>query len=114
MTVSSVVVHATNTLYGGAHNRAKIMAMIQEEKFKRKDEKKKQEIMSLGLNKRERKLLDRVKNKLQQEKDGTALKQCLAITANIIYSDKMGAILDIVLNNRRKNKRLGITEFEED
>lgn len=86
--------------------------MIQEEKFKRKDEKKTAEVISLKLNAGELALLRKAQGILRQAKRGTALKQLIYIGAEVVFSDKMGYVLNIVLENERKNERLGIMDVE--
>ena len=73
---------------------------------------KKREIVSLSLSKEERKQLNEDKKVLQQTKDGTAIKQLMNIGHIVIHDDKLGKISQVILNNRRRNKRIGITEFD--
>lgn len=73
----------------------------------------KYEVISLKLNIQERKELDYDKNIIKQTKNSTAIKQLAAIGSKVIRDEKMREILDIIFNNLRKNKRLGINEFEE-
>jgi hypothetical protein len=47
---------------------------------------------------------------LKQEKDSTALKQLAMIGHFVIHEDLTGKILKVVLENKRKNDRLGIPD----
>ncbi|GEM_PF-5189578 len=88
------------------------MVLVQEEKFKRKDYEKTSEVISLKLNPEERELLNKCKLVLEQEKDGTAIKQMVYVGAKVILEDKISYILGTIFANKRKNKRLGIAEFD--
>lgn len=86
--------------------------MIEQKPFVRYHEEKQADSFAVRLNEEERKLLEDVKQILQQEKDSTAIKQCLLIAAEVIHDKKNTVLLEIVLNNYRKNKRLGIVTFD--
>lgn len=89
---------------------------IKKEKFRsyKLDEgKKKREIISVPLNKKERALLEKDKVALQQDKDATAIKQLMIIGRSVIHSTPEGVFHKIYLDNLRKNKVLGIVEVEE-
>lgn len=88
------------------------MPLIQEVKFKRKDEKKTAETISIKLNPGELALLRKAQMVLRQPKRSTALKQLVYIGAEVVFSDKMGYVLNIVLENERKNERLGIMDVQ--
>ena len=88
------------------------MPIIQEEKFKRKDFEKTAEVMSIKLNKDEQLLLIKAQSVLRQPKRSTAFKQLLYIGAKVVFEDKMGEVLQIVLDNERKNIRLGIVDVD--
>lgn len=88
------------------------MAMIQQQKFKRKELEKSAEVMSLKLNAEEIDLIRKAQSILKQPKRSTALKQLVYIGANVVFDDKMGNVLKIVLDNDRKNTRLGIMDIE--
>ena len=55
---------------------------------------------------------DECKYILQQTKDSTAIKQLALIGSIVIRQKKILKIMEIVMNNYRKNKRLGIIEFD--
>ena len=80
---------------------------LEEEK---KDDKR--ETFTVSINKEERLRLNEDKKILQQEKDSTALKQLADLGHNVLHSDLTGKSLRVVLDNKRRNKRLGIVEFE--
>jgi len=48
---------------------------------------------------------------LNQSKDSTAYKQLVAIGSNVLHDTSTGKVINIVFENKRKNKRLGINEF---
>lgn len=52
------------------------------------------------------------KKLLEQNKDSTAIKQLMEIANFVIHDNFFGKMLKIVLENKRKNKRLGVIEFE--
>lgn len=68
--------------------------------------------ISLKLNLDEQAQLIKDKSKLRQTKDSTAIKQLMKIGSKVIHEPKIGDYLDIVLDNIRKNKRLGINDFD--
>ena len=70
-------------------------------------------VISLKLNKEEQALLSSLKSILEQEKDGTCIKQALLIAKEVLLDQKVSNILSIIYSNKRKNKRLGIIEFEQ-
>lgn len=49
---------------------------------------------------------------LHQEKPATIIKQMIELGAKLIDDEKMRAVREVVFNNVRKNKRLGIQEVE--
>lgn len=84
---------------------------LERQNFVRYHEEKKQDIVSLKLNKEERAELEELKKILRQPKDSTAIKQLRDIGAKVILTSETRELLEIVFNNTRRNKRLGITEF---
>lgn len=88
------------------------MPLIQEVKFKRKDEEKTGNWINLRLNEKEAALIKQAQEILRQPKRSTAAKQLLFIGANVVFDDKMGNVLQIVLDNDRKNIRLGIIDVK--
>ena len=75
-------------------------------------EKPDQDVITLKLNSEERKQLEMNKAALQQEKDGTAIKQLMNIATKVLHESPEGVYFKLVLDNMRKNKRLGIVEVE--
>lgn len=88
--------------------------VLAKERFKlyELDETKRRDIVSVPLNKKERILLEKDKEILQQEKDATAIKQLAAIGRYVIHGTPGGKFFRTVLDNLRKNKVLGIEEVE--
>jgi hypothetical protein len=82
--------------------------MIEKQAFRRYHENKVRDSFTMNLNEEEREILEKCKLLIQQDKDSTAMKQLALIGAKEIQSPKTSAILDIVFNNKRKNKRTGI------
>jgi len=81
-------------------------------RFQRKDLEKTAEVITVKLNKEEREQLDEMKLVLEQPKDSTALKQLSSIGAKVLLSDQTQYLLQTVFKNKRKNRRLGITDFD--
>ena len=78
------------------------------------DEEKdsKREILTISINKEERERLNGNKKLLEQPKDGTAIKQMMEIADFVIHDNFFGKMLKLVLDNKRRNKRLGIIDFD--
>lgn len=86
---------------------------IKNKAFVRQHLEKKQDSFTVKLNPEERKQLEAWKYRLQQEKDSTAIKQLAEIGSEVILDGKpLSKSLEVILNNYRKNKRLGIVTFE--
>jgi hypothetical protein len=82
-------------------------------KYKLDEEnKEKRETFTVSLNKAERQELEDDKKILQQSKDSTAIKQMWRIGRIVLHDDMTGKILKEILQNRNRNKRLGIVEFD--
>lgn len=65
------------------------------------------------FNNEERELLERIAVFFHQEKISTTVKHCIEVTAAIIEGrDQTPVVRDIVFNNVRKNRRLGIQEID--
>ena len=88
--------------------------VIKKEKFRlyELDDSKRQDVVSIKLNPKERHKLETLKAILQQEKDATAIKQLARIGAKVILDTPEGLYFRIALENLRKNDRLGIVEVE--
>ena len=82
-------------------------------KYNLDEEGKKVDSFTIRLNIEERHQLKEDKKLLEQPKDSTAMKQLATIGSIVIHDKKMREILGVVLGNRRRNKRLGIVDFED-
>jgi len=86
---------------------------IKQEPFRVYNEEKQVDSFTIRLNPEERKLFEECKYIIQQEKDSTAMKQLsLLIASKVIHDEKIKGFLGVVLGNYRKNKRLGIVNFD--
>jgi hypothetical protein len=85
---------------------------MEKEPFTRYHEEKKADTFTVKFNPKERAEFESYKYALQQEKDSTAIKQLAWIGAKVLLDEKMKEIIEVILNNYRKNQRLGIIEFE--
>lgn len=85
---------------------------IEKEPFRAYNEDKSTDTFTIRLNDEERKVLESCKQIVEQTKDSTAMKQVFLIGAKVIHSKETAYILDVVLNNKRKNKRLGIIDYD--
>lgn len=75
-------------------------------------EKDKFIVFTVKMNKEEYADLEEMKIILNQKKDSTALKQLAVIGSKVLLDEKVKSILEVCLNNYRKNKRLNIVDFE--
>jgi len=75
-------------------------------------EKDRYENITVRLNKQERKELDEAKRILEQTKDSTALKQLAEIGKIVLHRESTGKVLETLFINKRRNKRLGIPDFD--
>ena len=79
------------------------------------DEDKKEEetkVYTFRLNKEEQANLKECMILLQQEKVSTALKQLANLGMFVLHERSMAHILDVLANNIRRNKRIGIEEVQ--
>lgn len=88
--------------------------VLEKKPFTRYNEEKKQDVITIKLNAEERAELEHMKKVIRQPKDGTAIKQLMVIGAKVILTPWMGQLLETLFNNERKNKRMGISEYEYD
>ena len=70
------------------------------------------DIIPIRLNSKERELLKDAKRILEQAKDSTIIKQLMLLGYKCIKHQETQDVLNIVFENKRRNKRLGIVEFE--
>tara|TARA_Y100000310_G_scaffold229433_1_gene231858 strand:- start:1158 stop:1421 length:264 start_codon:yes stop_codon:yes gene_type:complete len=80
--------------------------------FVRYNLEKKSDTFTVKLNPEERKEFENWKYLLQQEKDSTAIKQLAKLGAKVLLDEKTKESIQLVLGNYRKNKRLGIVNFD--
>lgn len=76
------------------------------------DEEQRRDVVPVALNKLEREVLEACKEILEQEKDSTALKQLAWIGSKVIQEEKIAYLLETIYANKRKNKRIGVNQFE--
>lgn len=89
--------------------------MIEKQPFRRYDLKDNpQDVVSIKLNSEERLQLNKDKELIEQKKDGTAIKQLASLGSKVIHDQKTAEIIAIILGNRRRNKRIGIADFEQE
>lgn len=74
--------------------------------------KDKHEAFTVWINKEDREMLNKAKKVLQQTKDSTAFKTLAWIGAKELGSEKIAYILQQVMSNKRKNKRLNVVDFQ--
>lgn len=68
--------------------------------------------ITVRLNEEEMKMFEEVRSIVKQHKNSTILKQLAKIGyAYVIRDPVMRETLDIILNNDRKNKRIGMEHF---
>lgn len=86
--------------------------MIEQKPFTKYNLEKKVDTFTVKLNKEERAWLEKVKAKIHQPKDSTALKQLARVAAKVILDDKIMIVANMIIENKRKNKRSGIIDYE--
>ena len=91
--------------------------MIEQEPFrpyKLEEEKSKEDItFTVRITPSEQEWFKQAKIFIRQPKNSTALKQLAEIGAlNVLHDKKIAKILEVVRENFRKNKRIGIAESE--
>lgn len=86
--------------------------MLKQAPFRKYNEDRKEDTFTVKLNDQERLEFEEHKKLIHQEKDSTAIKQLARIGAEVLLDEKMKKILDVVLNNYRKNKRQGVVAFD--
>lgn len=88
--------------------------MIEKKPFRKYDlENNKDDRVMVRLNDEERSILEQGKKILEQERDGTAIKQLMILgLTNVIHDHKTLTLLATVFKNKRNNKRHGIVTFD--
>lgn len=74
--------------------------------------KEKREVFTVSINEDERLTLDKCKEILEQEKDSTTLKQLAWLGAKVLHDPQMTYVLQTVFDNKRRNKRMGVIQFD--
>lgn len=75
-------------------------------------QKGKGRIITVRLTEEWLRFIDEDKKFLKQSKDSTVLKQLALIGHYVLHDDLTGKIVNIVLENRRKNKEVGLVDFD--
>lgn len=83
-----------------------------QEPFRSYHANKVRDSFTCNMNKEERAMLEWAKVRLNQVKDSTTLKQLATIGAKTLQSNLLAPIIEIVLDNKRKNARLGIVGYD--
>lgn len=87
--------------------------MTFKEPFTKYNIEKKNDTFTIWLNEEERRQFEEAKNIIQQSKDSTAFKQlAFGSVTKLKGGDWTKYWLKVSLNNFRKNKRLGVVDFE--
>lgn len=76
------------------------------------DEEGSTDVFTIRLNIEDREMLNKAKLLMKQQKDSTALKQLARLGSIVLHEEKTSLILDTILNNERRNKRIGIDEID--
>jgi len=84
---------------------------IEKKPFVRYDEKTKNDVISLKINKEEREIINNAKKILEQTKDGTTIKTLALIGYKSITTPKIEYLINQIFRNKRNNERLGINDF---
>ena len=69
-------------------------------------------IFTVRLNTKEKAWLQEGKKIIQQQKDSSALKQLAEIGFKCVTTPENKLLLELIFNNKRKNQRTGLSEFE--
>jgi hypothetical protein len=67
---------------------------------------------TIRLNEQEQEKLTQMKKLIQQDKDSTCMKQFAFYGFDVLQDKKTLLSLDLLYNNLRKNKRIGIQEVD--
>jgi len=85
---------------------------FQPQKLEEERAKKKGKIFTIRLNAEELKLLKADMKLLKQVKPSTTVKILWAVGRNVLHDEKTGLIYRVLLDNLRRNERLGIVTPE--
>ena len=75
-------------------------------------EREKPDVLTLRLNKQERRELEVCKEILEQSKDSTAIKQLAELGKIVLHDHLTGRVINTLFKNKRNNSRLGIADFD--
>jgi beta-lactam-binding protein with PASTA domain len=75
--------------------------------------KEKRDHISVSISKEDKEWLNAGKRILQQPKNSTAIKQLAQIGAIVIQDNKTRQIIELIKDNKRRNKRTGADEFQQ-
>ena len=89
----------------------RIMA-IEQQPFVKYNLEKNTDSFTVRVNKEERELLEKCKEIIEQTKDSTAMKIVFIYGAYVLHSKETRYLLETIYSNKRKNKRLGIIDFD--
>lgn len=81
-------------------------------RFEEERAEDKRKVYTVSLNLEEQALLVEDMRVLRQAKDSTALKQLWKVGRAVLHDQKTGQILRAILDNTKKNKRVGIESVE--
>jgi hypothetical protein len=85
---------------------------FQRYKFDEEKDQEKGKVFTIRLNEEEQRNLRQAQNLLQQEKTSTALKQLALFGMYVLHDRSTAHILQVLNDNIRKNKRIGIEKVE--
>ena len=71
-----------------------------------------QDIFTIKLNEEERLLLNQLKKSMHQTRDSSTMKEAMKGYAEVIKTPLVVYHANLVIENDRKNRRMGITKFE--
>ena len=85
-----------------------------QEPFRKYNLGKKLDTFTIRLNEEERIALNKAKNRIEQSKDSTAMKQLAWIgIKKVLHDPSTSYAIETLFKNRNKNERLGISEFDD-
>ena len=85
---------------------------LKNQPFQRTQDIQKYDTLTIRLNPDEWKELKACMKVLRQPKPGTAAKTLMRLAAFVLHRDNMGLVFQEIIENTRKNKRTGITEYD--
>lgn len=86
---------------------------LNKEPFVRYNEEKKADTFTIRMTEDfDRAFFESLKKLIHQKKDSTAMKQLAMIGSEVLHDKKTMRIVDIITNNKRKNKKIGVADFD--